>query len=776
MRNLRNKKYQTIFIILSIFIFSNICIAAPSVKTGSIKGVVIDAETQTTIPGASVSIVNSDKGAATNNNGEFKVKNVPVGTYNVSVRSIGYQPVTKTDIIIRSGRITIVEVALPLAYVEVDDIKVTAGYFPDKPGTSTSTTNFSGEEIRRSPGTAGDVSRIMMTLPSIAKVNDQMNSLVVRGGNPTENAFYVDNIEIPNINHYPLQGSSGGPISLINVDFIKNVNFSAGGFSSAYGNRLSSVMDINFREGNRENYNFQLGMHMAGIDLLAEGPIVKNKGSFMLSARRSYLDLIVDAVGVGVAPRYSDYQGKITYDLSSTNKLSALFVYGKDFIEFTREDSEDEGNPVYGVSDGYEYAGGINWKWLWSTKGYSNTSISQLGTKYGNDFYETRPDGDPNVVRKLVEQQTTEEILQLRNVNYYRFNANHSLEFGFDLKYFMDNYDSWLSDYTNVLGEYVDSLRIKKSYNEPKFGGFVSYTLKTLSKITTTFGLRYDHFDYNKQDHIAPRFSLAYQITPRTTINLATGIYYQNLPLSLLAINENYTKFDDPIAYHYILGLSHLLTENTRVVVEGYYKEYDNFPLDPDQPQFFVSDEIVYRNFTGNMQNLTNDGQAKSYGVEVTVQKKLVKGIYGLVSGSYFRSEYKDNDGTWRNRIFDNQFLFNVEGGYKPNNKWEYSLRWIFAGGAPYTPLDLTASEAIHRNVLDGDRVNEERYAAYHSLNIRVDRRFNFSGSNLIVYLSVWNAYGRKNISTYYWNEVESKEDVLYQWSTLPILGMEFEF
>ncbi|MBD3170215.1 MAG: TonB-dependent receptor plug domain-containing protein, partial [candidate division Zixibacteria bacterium] len=623
---------------------------------------------------------------------------------------------------------------------------------------------------RRSPGTAGDVSRIVMNLPSIAKVDDQLNSLVVRGGNPTENAFFIDNIEIPNINHYPIQGSSGGPIGLINVDFIKDVSFSAGGFSASYGDRLSSVMDIKFREGNREEYDFQLDMHMAGAGVVAEGPLFDVQGSWMLSVRRSYLDLLVDAIGTGVAPRYSDYQGKIALDLNSTNKLTALWLVGIDYISFDSTDSYDEGNVIFGTSNGHEYSTGVNWRWLWSKKGYSNTSVSFLGTKYKGDFFETSS-GD-----RLVEQNTLERSIQLRNVNNYFFNSIHNVEFGFDLKYIMDNQDVWTAEYTNAVGDTVDALYLKQDVRDPKYGLFLSYTVKPYPTLTMTMGARYNYFNYNESSHIAPRFSFSQVLSAGTTLNGAAGVYYQNLPLSLLGQNDAHKELEDPVAYHYILGINRLLTENTRLTLEAYYKFYENFPLDPGQPLFFIADEVVYRNFNGNLQDLTDDGEARSYGIEATLQKKLVSGFYGLVSGSYFRAEYKDLTGEWRDRIFDNQYLFNIEGGYKPNNNWEYSLRWIYAGGAPYTPLDLAKSRAINRNVLDDARVNELRYPDYHSLNLRVDRRFYWGGSNLILYLSVWNVYNRKNVSSYFWNEVEKKEDIYYQWSTLPVLGMEFEF
>jgi hypothetical protein len=244
-----------VVLILLILFAANYSIAQENpqneAKTGVIKGAVLDSDTKTPLIGVTVMIEGTKYGAASNVDGNFRIKDVPVGSYTMKFNCIGYSPLNKTDIIVRPGRITNVNAELNISPLKEKDVTVLSGFFPEVQDQNVSTTNFSSEEIRRAPGSAGDVSRIMASLPSIAKVNDQLNSLIVRGGTPTENGFYVDNIEIPNINHYPLQGSSGGPIGLINVDFIEDVDFSAGGFPVVYGDRLSSIMDMKFREGNR---------------------------------------------------------------------------------------------------------------------------------------------------------------------------------------------------------------------------------------------------------------------------------------------------------------------------------------------------------------------------------------------------------------------------------------------------------------------------------------------------------------------------------------------
>jgi len=327
------------------------------------------------------------------------------------------------------------------------------------------------------------------------------------------------------------------------------------------------------------------------------------------------------------------------------------------------------------------------------------------------------------------------------------------------------------------MGDSTPEFSIDDRITAHKFGSFASHTWKPFDKITAFEGVRFDYFSYSKNSHISPRLSLSYQLNERTSINGSTGIYYQNLPLILLSQKEEFQNLKDPVAYHYILGLGHLLTENTKMNIEVYEKDYDNFPLDPTTPPLFILDELFYRyGFFFNHEELVDNGKAYSRGIEMMIQKKLAKDVYGLLSGSYFRTRYRDFDGIWRDRVFDNRILFSAEGGYKPNNRWEFSMRWIYAGGPPYTPFDIGASQAINRGVFDQNNINGARYPDYHSLNVRFDRRFHFSGSNLIFYFSVWNAYNRKNIASYFWDEIENKQDTTYQWSLLPVFGLEFEF
>lgn len=741
--------------------------------TGAIKGRLLDGETKAPLIGANVEVLNTIMGAATDEQGQFFINDAPVGSYSLRFSYIGYQTATQTDVIVRPQRITFVEAALKPAALESEAVEVSAGYFTQDDEQPLSVTGFSREEIRRAPGSAGDVSRILMSLPSIAKINDQSNSLIVRGGSPVENAFYIDNIEIPNINHFPTQGASGGPIGMINVDFIQDVQFHTGGFSALYGDKLSSIMDIRFREGNRDELDAQLDLNFAGFGGVVETPLFNQKASLLFSARRSYLDLLVDMVDLGtsVAPRYGDYQGKLLYDLNPQHRLTVLAVSGDDHNNPDHETAQENAMIVYGNQDIYENTAGVNWRALWRKSGYSNTSVSYTSSKFKEDYYETAS------AIHLLRNRSWEQSFKFRNVNRFRLSQQHSIEFGVEGKHLLTNYDNFFNEYTGALGDTVPAFMLKDKITANKAGAFINHIAKPVKQLTTTLGVRADYFSYNENVTMSPRFSFSYQFTPRTSLNGAAGWYHQNLPLLLLWQHESNRDLKDPMAVHYIVGIDHLLTENTKLSVEAYEKDYRHFPIDPTQPSLFVLDELFYRyGFFFNHAPLLDNGKAYSRGIEIMLQKKLARDFYGLASASYFRSKYRGGDGARRERVFDNRLILSVEGGYKPNNKWEFSMRWIYAGGAPYTPFDLEASRQLNRAVLDEDRINEARHPDYHSLNVRLDRRFHFSSSNLILYLSVWNAYNRKNIASYYWNEKENKQDVIYQWGALPIFGLEFEF
>jgi len=762
-----------LYFILSFHILINTNYSQDKGLVGKIEGFIIDAESKTELIGANILLINTTIGAATDIKGKFIIENAPIGNYSVKISFMGYDPIIKTDIIVRSNRTTSINGQLSPSSIESDEVVVEAAYFQKNVEQPLSSINFSGEEIRRAPGSAGDVSRILMSLPSVAKVNDQSNTLIVRGGSPIENTFYIDNIEIPNINHFPSQGASGGAIGMLNVDFIQDVDFFTGGFSAIYGNKLSSIMDLSFREGNNERVEGQLDLNFAGFGGIIEGPLFSENANFMISARRSYIDFLIKMIDVGssVAPTYGDIVGKIVYDIDKNNKLMLLGVFGDDHMSSNQQNAIDNKMVFYGDQDIYQSTVGLNWRSLWSKKGYSNTSFSFNSMNFIEDFYET------GTSELLTINRSNDMFYQVRNINYYQFNKMHSIKFGVEVKHIIAEYDNWYSEYTDAIGNPVESFTIDETVSGNIISAFGSYIFKPGARLALTFGGRSDYFSYANEFKFSPRFSFSYSFSDKTKLNGSTGLFYQSLPSKLLVSNERNKNLNIPVATHFILGVEQLLTESTQLTFELYQKNYSNFPMDPNQPGIFLIDEAYNtQGFYFNTTDLIDNGLAQTQGAELMIQKKLAKDFYGLIGASYFHAKYKGADNIWRDRIYDNRFVFSAEGGYKPNYFWEFSLRWIYAGGRPYTPFNIEESQKLNRGVLDENRINSERYDPYHSLNLRVDKRFAFSGSNLVLYLSIWNVYDRKNVATIYWDQIENEPDVVYQWGMLPIFGIEYEF
>jgi hypothetical protein len=357
-------------------------------------------------------------------------------------------------------------------------------------------------------------------------------------------------MEVPNINHFPTQGASGGAISILNVDFIEDVNFYTGGFSAVYGDKLSSIMDISFREGNRQKFNMQLDLNFAGFGGVAEGPISKN-GSWLFSARRSYLDYLVRTVNVGstMAPSYGDYQGKVVYDLSPSHQLTFLGIAADEQNSPDRETAIENDMVFFGNQDNNQFMTGLNWRVLWEDIGYSNTSLTYNSTNFTEDFFETGSG------KQITRNRSLEQALTFRNVNHLVLSPNLSAEVGFEGKLLTAEFEIFFNEYSDAFGNPVPAVHIDRQIHTEKMAAFTSLIVRPIPCLRTSIGLRTDYFAYNSINQISPRFSLSYQVTERFKVNGATGIFYQNLPLILLSSFQGTGQVKDLKSIHYILGL-----------------------------------------------------------------------------------------------------------------------------------------------------------------------------------------------------------------------------
>ncbi|MGH1365377.1 MAG: TonB-dependent receptor [Calditrichia bacterium] len=742
-------------------------------QTGSIQGKIMDGSSRQPLVAVNVTLDGQAMGTASGPDGSYDIADVSVGSYTLVAEFIGYEAVYQTDVIVRKNRITFVNIDLYEAVISGEAVTITGGYFQKKE-RSRVLTSLSKEEIRRSPGTAGEITRVLTALPSVASRGENSQDIVVRGGSPIENGFYVDNIPIPQIAHFTTaSGSSNGPVGILNTDLIDNVDFYNGGFSSRFGDRMSAVIDVSYREGNREVTDAQFDVNFVGFGGVVDGPLGGGKGSWLISGRRSYLDIIADAINAGGAPRFEDVQGKLVFDISPTNKLTFLNIFGNNAFNQDQEDSFDEGFDEYIEVSNKQNTSGANWFTLWNKKAWSNTAVSYTYKTHDIDVNNT-VSGDTEFQNDFVESTTT-----VRHTTFLQPVGQLDLEVGLDYSFEDGTYDyrRLVADTSlGGIGRPIEN-RLDQSVSGSKFGGFLNATFQPVKPLSISLGIRGDYSSYNEASTVSPRLSASWQATSRLAFNASYGVFHQGLQRFLLSQDEEFEALDDMKSTHYVAGLEYLLTADTRLTIEVFNKDYENIPqaeaaTSPVGPVYIPD----WRFGETNWGPLNSNGEGYSRGVEVLVQKKLAEKFYGIVSGSFFRSRYTDFNGVERSRDYDNKYLFNVIGGYKPNNKWEFSVRWTYLGERPYTEINEAASVQTQSQRLFVDRTNEATLPAYHSLFFRSDRRFNVKGSTLIAYLSVWNAYNRENVDAFVWSNLEQRILKETQFSLLPIFGIEYEF
>lgn len=759
---------RSIIISFVLFLIPVSLFAQNEKRSGSISGAVIDAQTQEPLIGVNIQIGKTLTGTASNVDGNFTIEKLEPGIYTLIVRYIGYETRTLPDIVVGSNREQIISIKLNPSTILGEEVTVTSGYFSESSTDGIGKVSFSPEEIRRSPGAAQELARVLTALPSVASQGETSQDMLVRGGSPTENGYYIDNIPLPDVRHFRTQsGQSNGPIGLVNTELISDIEFAAGGFSSTFGNHLSSVSDISYRDGNTERFRGDVGANLAGFVFNLDGPL-SDKATFLVSARRSYLDLIANAINSGGAPSFSDAQAKITFEPNTKNKISLLNIYGTSLFDSSINEAFDEGFADAISNQNDQNTTGLNWKHLWGN-GFTNTSLSYS--------FRTQEQLLTDVLTETpsLDFDSREAMAVLRSTSYLRLNPSNSIEFGLEVRTEQNNYDYFIAAETNQSGENQPDFTRDDVVNGSLSSIFASYTIKPGSKLSATIGLRSTYNSYNEDINLSPRFKARYQLSNRLGLNFATGIYYQAVPRYLISQNASLANLKSTQSTQFVLGIDYLVTDDTKLTVELYNKKYRNAPILPSINS--IGDRnYVLDAFQQFYDVLEDDGDAYARGVEVLLQKKLAVNFYGMISGSYFRTQHKDYTGTWQDRNFDNRYLFSVIGGYRPNDLWEVSVRWSILGGRAYTPIDPVTSANENSEVFDTSKFNEERYPAYHSLFTRVDRRFFLERTNMIIFLEVWNLYNRQNVESDFWNIRTQQVDRASQFNILPVMGFKFEF
>ena len=407
--------------------------------TGHLNGFIRDASTHQPLIGVNVIINNTELGATTNMEGYFKIDNVPVGSYNVHVSMIGYTPIVRANVHIVPQRNTTTNFNLYSTVIESESVNVTAKYFEQTRDAITSSRTVDIEEIRSDPIGAYDIMAMMQALPSVVSGSDQFNEIIVRGGAPGENLFVMDYLEIPYPNHYPEQGKGGGPITMVDTDFIERIDFYAGAFPARYGEKLSSVMDVTLRSGNRDRHLGEINMNMAGFGANFEGPLSKN-GSYLVSLKRSFLDLVMSSTGIQAIPEYWSSQGKFNIDISPTKKLIFNYLGGIDAINIVGENDPSLRGAENVKVDSKQITTGVTYKNLFSKKGFNILSLSRSHVQMNTDVYEL---DNLNMRDMYYLQRDIETETKLRGELNYQIKSGLDFNTGFSIKMARLDFDNW---------------------------------------------------------------------------------------------------------------------------------------------------------------------------------------------------------------------------------------------------------------------------------------------------------------------------------------------
>lgn len=772
-------------------------VAAPAVAqdttgVGAISGVVVDAAGQR-VAGVRVCALDTPVCVTTDTEGAFRIGDLRAGSYRLEILPLAGLPFTSDPVDVRAGLDGAVEVMLPrLAGVE-QSVTVTAPAFQVADEVKNSGFLVEPRQILKSAAALQDVSRYVQGLPGVViGSNDFRNDIIVRGGSPLENLFVVDNVEIPNINAFANFASAGGTVSLLDAELLQDVTFLTGGYPAPYINRTSSVMQVTQREGNRKEFGGWATLGFAGAGAIVEGPINAGHGSWVVSARRSFLDFFTDDVGFGGVPVNYSFNAKVVYDLSPRDRVWLVNVAGVDEIRLGLSETTDPGEELANFDiryDGWRIATGFNWQRIFGSRGVGLLGITHSEAKVGQQVKDLVAEGapPPGVPPALVIARSPvvyyEDSREGETTIKYDLTMHlpflDTVQVGGSLKTFRIDYvaESPYGNDTPYSSEPgIDPFYLDTEYRSYQTGAYLQATKQVAPRVNVTLGGRFDHYDILSQARVSPRAGVDVRVTDTLSWNASLGSYYQQPAFLFVSAFPQNSALVPWRADHYVTGVAWSPGSDLRVTAEAYRKNYTEYPVASDLPTVSLANIGDTFDVREILFPLVAQGEGHSEGVEFFVEKRLTEKLYGQGNLSASRTRHAGLDGVLRPGSFDYPFVFNLIGGYRLSPVWELSARLSFLSGRPYTPYDQAVSTEQRRGVYDLTRVNAARAPDYGRVDIRVDRTFTVGGQPLNFFLGVQNVTNRKNFASYSWNRRTNEQQFGEQQGLFPILGFDWRF
>jgi hypothetical protein len=744
------------YLILIMFMIAfNNNIFAEDVFKGTIKGIVIDKETQKPLSGVTIKLINTKLGVISNHNGEFAIQNIDIGRYQLSASIIGYDIFVKSDVTVVTKRITDLTIEMTMSYIDMKEVVVSAessnSFVENK---KISYTEISNQEIKNTAG-VNDLFRRLQFQSGIGTAGEQSSSPIVRGGNPDENLTIIENIEISSPYHFSsLNSESAGSLSVIDPKLIDKVEISTGGFEAKYGDKLSSVISIDLKKPGKENLEGDLSLDFAGIGANISGPIT-DKISFLFAGRQGILEYLMKMMDEKFIPTTSDFHFKSIFEIDKDHRLSFYSMYAQDKIEGSHEDALNADKIIFSDINKKQFTMGFNWRWLTSTNSFL------LTTPYFNySKWEMTNGVESN--KKYYGTKNYEKYFGIKSEYFIRVNNIHRITFGSELRFISPEYSSWAGFDTlsngNIIAPYSTEFKADPA---AKFSTYLMYSASPYSWININSGIRSDYFSFFDKAEINPRVSINLLAGNGFNFNIATGAYSQ-FPEFYRIFSSNENKNLKPQkAIHYIAGMQMPTFFDINFKLEGYFKDYSN----------------IATSINDTSKVLQSTGSGSSYGFELSFSKKMKDNFNILLNYSYSISKRKDNSQAkdyYSN--YDKTHTINLIMNYKLGDWWEFSITGSYATGMPYTPFDIKSLRQENGIwYINKAEKNSDRYPDFLRIDARIDHRFIFASWNLKAYIDFWNITNHNNIFEYnYYNNFKDKKG-FNLFPFMPIFGISAE-
>ena len=779
--------------LVSLFLLCSLFLAAQDTAgVGAITGIVRDSEGRPS-PGVQACVAGQTRCVRSLDTGALHIADLRPGMYRLEVAVPDQKAFLTSDVEVRAGLETRVEITLPRFDAEAQSVTVTEPVFIAPEEIKNSGFLVQSREIFQSAAALQDVSRYVQTLPGVAiGADDFRNDIIVRGGSPLENLFIVDNIEVPNINTFANFGSAGGTVGILDAGLIQDVNFLTGGYPAPFINRTSSVLQVTQREGNREQFQGRVTLGFAGVGTILEGPIRKQKGSWVISARRSFLDLFTKDVGFGGVPKTYTFSGKGLYDLSPRDRIWVASLAAVDTIRLGATEGAANDKEVSNFDirySGWRNATGLNWQRLFGSRGVGLLGVTYSTAVVDDGIKDLLRNGIPAAGVPVDTLIGTSPVVFSENSREGEGTVKYDLtayvpvmgklQVGGSYKFFQIRYNTnsaYGVDSPYSLQRDVNPFTLARSFGAHQTGGYFQSTRDFGHRLNLTWGLRIDNYDYLGSTRFSPRAGVSYALTDKLSWRASYGTYYQQpnfLFLSAFPQNQALVPFR---ADHYVTGFSYQVSSSLRASLEVYRKNYKDYPVATQFPALSLANLGDTFNVRDILFPLTSAGRGRAQGIELFVEKKFTDKWYGQANVAFASATQAGLDRIQRDANFNYPKIFNLTGGYRLNAKWEFAARVSYLAGRPYTPFNLTNSTLQSRGIFDLKQVNAVRLPDYFRIDFRADRVFLVRGKPLHVFVGAQNLINRQNISSYTWNRRTNQIETEKQLGLFPLVGLDWRF